>query len=68
MSEEGNKLAPCPHCGSEVDLVHSPNERIISFICPPESTCVGSGLGTFALAEKLNEAIEAWNRRVNYNE
>jgi hypothetical protein len=64
--EDTETLAPCPHCGHEVELMG--HGRVITFVCPPESSCIGSGLGVFAMTDKRKEAIEAWNRRVNYNE
>lgn len=60
---DGVKLAPCPFCGCNVTLKEGAEGRIFSFICPPGSSCIGAGLGTYALEKSRAEAIAAWNRR-----
>lgn len=56
-------LKPCPNCGCDVTLVERGN--LLVFLCPPESPCIGSGLGTYGMASKRESAIEAFNRRAD---
>ena len=63
--DDGVKLKPCPFCGGDVDLVERGN--LLVFLCKPESHCIGSGLGTYGLADKRETAIETWNRRRGQN-
>lgn len=56
------KLRPCPNCGMDVELVQK-SDRLLAFVCPPESPCRGSGLFTCADADKRDSAVEAYNRR-----
>jgi hypothetical protein len=60
--ETTETVEPCPHCGHKVKLEEQGG--LIAVICPEESFCIGSGLGTFFLTSKRKEALEAWNRRV----
>lgn len=63
-----SNLLPCPFCGCEVKAVESTSGRIVSFLCPEDSGCRGTGLATFTLDKTLEEAIEAWNRRATPNQ
>lgn len=56
-------LEPCPFCGHDIHLDEKPSGMIV-FNCPPESSCVGSGLYALTLDKTREEAIAAWNRRV----
>lgn len=60
------ELKPCPNCGCDVTLEDRGN--LLVFLCPPHSSCIGSGLGTYAMASKRDTAIEQYNRRVIYFE
>jgi hypothetical protein len=65
MTSISDELLPCPFCGMEVTLERGKDDKITTFKCPPESHCVGSGLGTFALNTHVSAAIAAWNRRTS---
>jgi len=56
-------LLPCPFCGHEVTINFSEKTRVANFACPPDSSCIGSGLLSCFLEENLDKAIEAWNKR-----
>lgn len=55
-------IKPCPHCGYPV-TEKTDEDGLTMLICPPDSTCRGSGLGTVFFTEKRTSAIQAWNRR-----
>lgn len=53
----GNKLKPCPFCGSKRINVWFDNQRRIA-----HCGCEDCGVFSFG-GESKNNAIEAWNRR-----
>jgi hypothetical protein len=59
------EVRPCPHCGMPVTLQTSKTlgDRLFVIACPNISPCANSGLGTYVVAGKRDEAIAAWNRR-----
>jgi hypothetical protein len=57
------KLAPCPFCGMDVTISDSQLGRIVTFVCPDDSPCRGTGLGTVALVASLDKAVSRWNIR-----
>lgn len=61
------ELKPCPYCGCEL-TIEDRGENLLVFLCPPHSSCIGSGLGTYAMASKRESAIEAFNSRTNGDE
>lgn len=70
IQNDGVKLKPCPNCGMDVEIIQK-GDRLLAFVCPPDSPCRGSGLFTCADADKRDSAVEAYNRRVvrwDYNE
>ena len=64
------ELRPCPHCGMPVTLQTSKTlgDRLFVIACPDSSPCANSGLGTYVIAGKRDEAIAAWNRRSGQTE
>lgn len=61
-------LLPCPFCGSEVSLKPGKEKEHIRFImCPDDSPCRHTGLVQAIDARKLDEGIDAWNRRSPLN-
>lgn len=64
MDEEENKMSaelkPCPFCGGEAEQGYKPNHSYIVY-------CPNCGIGT-GYKNTEEQAIEAWNRRVNDDE
>ena len=57
-------LRPCPFCGGEAEVCTDENgEYYVS--CTECFTLVGYCIDTWAEYEIEDEAIKAWNRRVN---
>lgn len=56
------KLKPCPFCGGEAAIYKN---EIMKTFCVYCTSCYGK---TAALFDKENDAVEAWNRRINENE
>ena len=62
MDVEKIVLEPCPFCGGIPTLKEY--EDIIVIVCPPGSTCEGSGLSVVTTPENLTRAITRWNNRI----
>lgn len=54
-------LKPCPFCGKTPVL--SGDKKIRWIVCPPDSTCAGSGMAMGIAADDVDRGIEAWNTR-----
>jgi hypothetical protein len=65
MTDDAKKvvLLPCPFCGSDPTLEERGDGDLFVVLCQPQSSCYGSGLATFGMRSKREEAIAAWNTR-----
>lgn len=69
-----DKLKPCPFCGGEAILTHIPN-GIYTVECQKCSAMMGRNHKTYnslhskthTHIESIEEAQEAWNRRVDHD-
>ena len=56
--------APCPHCNGPVTMMlRGPDDKLVVFLCEATSTCIGSGLGTYAMRAKIDTAAAQYAKR-----
>lgn len=51
----------------EVIIEYSVTGQLVTFVCPDDSPCHGSGLIVACKAEDFHKAAEAWNRRAAHH-
>ena len=56
------ELKPCPFCGGEAEIYEN---NIIKSLPSYRVFCANCYSRTYGMYDKLDDAIEAWNRRVN---
>jgi len=64
---EDMELRPCPFCGGQASVESSKTlgDRLFVIACSEDSTCRGSGLGIYVMADCIGEAVAQWNLRAS---
>ena len=64
------EVKPCPHCGSEVDIVEIPPHKHMFVKSPdhPGSWYIECSCGAGMIDESREKLIERWNRRAEPSE